>query len=62
MANYQSLKCYVSAQAGINPVGIWCRFVGPGETIMVSMRVLAALGVGLSAITGGAQASSIVVL
>ncbi|WP_292217503.1 hypothetical protein, partial [Mesorhizobium sp.] len=29
---------------------------------MVSMRVLAALGVGLSAITGGAQASSIVVL
>ena len=29
---------------------------------MVSMRVLAALGVSLSAITGGAQASSIVVL
>ncbi|WP_292168021.1 hypothetical protein [Mesorhizobium sp.] len=29
---------------------------------MVSMRILAALGVGLSAITGSAQASSIVVL
>ncbi|RVD15045.1 hypothetical protein EN738_32165, partial [Mesorhizobium sp. M4B.F.Ca.ET.017.02.2.1] len=29
---------------------------------MVSMRILAALGVGLSAITGSAQASSIVAL
>src|SRR5882724_3703184 len=41
---------------------IWCRFLGPGETVMVSMHVLAMLGVGLLATAGGAQASSFVTL
>ena len=54
---YQFLKCYVSAKAGIN-CGLLLGALGKRGAISVSVRIL--MGIILAAVTGGAQASSLV--